>query len=46
MKLLLLSDSHGCLANLLDAVDREEPDAVFHLGDLCEDAEYLAAAYP
>ena len=46
MKLLLLSDSHGRLANLLDAVDREEPNAVFHLGDLCEDAENLAAAYP
>ena len=46
MKLLLLSDSHGRLVNLLDAVDRETPDAVFHLGDLCEDAEDLAAAYP
>lgn len=46
MKILLLSDSHGRLGNLLDAVEREEPDAVFHLGDLSEDAEDLAAVYP
>lgn len=46
MKLLLLSDSHGRLGDLLTAVEREEPDAVFHLGDVSEDAEDLAAAYP
>ena len=46
MKLLLLSDSHGRVGSLLEAVDRELPDGAAHLGDVSRDAEALAAAYP
>ena len=46
MKLLLLSDSHGRVGSLLEAVDRELPDGAAHLGDVSRDAETLAAAYP
>ena len=31
MKLLVFSDSHGNVANMEDAVRREEPDQVLHL---------------
>lgn len=46
MKILVLSDSHRHVGNLLTAVEREKPDLVFHLGDLAGDAEELADAYP
>lgn len=46
MKILLLSDSHGRVGNLLEAVEREGPDWVFHMGDLCRDAQALADVYP
>jgi len=46
MKILVLSDSHRKVANLLDAVEKEQPDMVFHLGDLVEDAEALSYACP
>ena len=45
-KLLILSDSHGRVGGLLDAVERERPDAAAHLGDLSRDAQDLAAACP
>lgn len=46
MKILVLSDSHRNVANLLTAVEREQPDMVFHLGDLVQDAEELSYACP
>lgn len=46
MKLLVLSDSHGCLGNLYDAVEAEMPDMVIHLGDCLRDAEDLSFAFP
>lgn len=42
MKILLLSDSHRNVRNMLAAVERETPDLVFHLGDLVRDAEALS----
>ena len=33
MKLLVMSDSHGNVANMLQAVQRENPDRILHLGD-------------
>jgi len=45
MKILVLSDSHRKVSSLLTAVEREQPDAVFHLGDLVEDAQELSYAY-
>lgn len=46
MKLLILSDSHGAVANLRTAVEREKPDRVFHLGDMLSDAQRLSCAFP
>lgn len=46
MKILVLSDSHRRVGNLLSAVEQEQPDMAFHLGDLVEDAEALSYAYP
>ena len=33
MKILVVSDTHSSLRNLLRAVDEEKPDKIFHLGD-------------
>ena len=46
LKILVLSDSHGCLGNMYDAVEREMPDRVFHLGDHLSDAEDRSNACP
>lgn len=46
MKILVVSDSHGRVADLLEAVEREEPDRIFHLGDMIRDAQELQAVYP
>ena len=45
MKLLVLSDSHGDMASLRLAVQRERPDAVLHLGDHALDAYTLAQEF-
>lgn len=46
MKLLILSDSHREMEYMRDAVRRERPDAVIHLGDLVPDADRLAEKFP
>lgn len=46
MKLLVFSDSHGNVANMEDAVRREEPDQVLHLGDVVRDADALRRRFP
>ena len=46
MKILVVSDSHGVLKNLRQAVEREQPDRIFHLGDLVSDAQRLSCAAP
>lgn len=33
MKLLIMSDSHGSLMNMYDAIDKENPDCMIFLGD-------------
>lgn len=45
MRLLVLSDSHGDMAGLRLAVQRERPDAVVHLGDHALDAYTLAQEF-
>lgn len=45
MKILILSDSHGDTAALRQAILRENPDRVFHLGDMYRDAQRMAAAF-
>ena len=46
MKVLVFSDSHGDVAHMVAAVEREQPDAIFHLGDGWEDAAWLQGKYP
>lgn len=46
MKILVLSDSHGRLGLMLDAMERERPQRVFFLGDNYRDGQALADAYP
>lgn len=46
MKILVLSDSHGNLANMLRAVEKENPNRLIHLGDCWRDGEKLHAIFP
>ena len=46
MKLLIVSDSHGCVREMESAVRTEKPDAILHLGDCVQDARRLHAAFP
>ena len=46
MNILVLSDSHGNLSNMEEAVERERPQLILHLGDCWRDAERLAERYP
>ena len=41
-----MSDSHGRTGNILDAVENEMPDYVFHLGDLGRDVDDVRALDP
>lgn len=46
MKIVVISDSHGRMLDVYDAVEHECPDAVIHLGDCYEDACELRHSYP
>lgn len=46
MKILVLSDSHGNLANMVRAVDISAPRMILHLGDCWRDGERLHALFP
>ena len=46
MKILIFSDSHGELAHMRQAIQRENPDYLFHLGDHDLDAADLAEEFP
>ena len=46
MKLLILSDSHGDVGTMIEVVEREQPNEIFHLGDCVRDAESLSYAFP
>ncbi len=41
MKLLIFSDSHGMVEPMADIAQKEQPDAIIHLGDTTRDAENL-----
>ena len=45
MKLLILSDTHRSLGFACEAIEKEAPDAVIHLGNHLGDAEDLSFAY-
>ena len=46
MKILVLSDSHGNLENMVQAVERENPRMILHLGDCWREAERLHDRFP
>lgn len=46
MKVLVLSDSHGNLSNMIQAVEREAPGIIFHLGDCWRDGQRLHDRFP
>ena len=46
MKLLITSDSHGRVSHMQRAVEREQPDRLYHLGDVMRDLERLSLACP
>ena len=46
MKILVLSDSHGRISPMEQAVEQTAPDLIFHLGDCWKDAESLHAQLP
>ena len=46
MKILVLSDSHGNLENMIQAVEKETPRMILHLGDCWRDGERLHKHFP
>ena len=46
MKILVLSDSHGNVDNMVQAVTHTAPDWILHLGDVMADGEKLHAMFP
>ena len=46
MKILVLSDSHGNIDNMVRAVERETPRMIFHLGDCWRDGKRLHDRFP
>jgi len=46
MKILVLSDSHGNLSNMVRAVQAEAPRMILHLGDCWRDGEQLHDRFP
>jgi len=41
-----MSDSHGSKNNMLDAISKESPEYILHLGDNERDCSVIEAAYP
>ena len=41
MKILLISDSHGHYSDIQRAVDLENPEHIFYMGDGVEDLEKI-----
>lgn len=46
MRVLVVSDSHGNVDNMVRAVERLQPDYVLHLGDCQRDLEALRREFP
>ena len=40
-KVLIVSDSHGKSKNVKEAIGKEKPDMLIHLGDIEDDPEKL-----
>lgn len=46
MRVLVVSDSHGNITNMITAIEQEEPDLIVHLGDYWGDANEIQWIYP
>lgn len=46
MKILVLSDSHGNVDNMVRSVEQTTPDMILHLGDVMRDGEKLHGFFP
>lgn len=46
MKILIVSDSHGNIDHMVQAVEQETPDRILHLGDCWQDGVQLQARFP
>ncbi len=46
MKIIVFSDSHRVVSLMAEAVRREKPDLILHLGDHASDAEQLSSMLP
>lgn len=46
MKILVFSDSHGRLGQMIEAIEAEQPQRIFFLGDNYRDGESIAELYP
>lgn len=46
MKILVFSDSHGRTMRMIECVEEENPDMLFHLGDMVEDTRDLRSVFP
>lgn len=47
MKLIVFSDSHHHnVSDMLAIIEEENPDAVIHLGDVCDDVDDIRSVFP
>ena len=46
MRILVLSDSHGCVEPMEQCVERVQPQVILHLGDCVRDAQRMEERYP
>ncbi|MGL6167104.1 MAG: metallophosphoesterase [Fusobacteriaceae bacterium] len=46
MKILIISDSHGSLSNLIEIYEKENPDKIYVAGDFLDDIDEFKYIYP
>ncbi|MDO5548946.1 MAG: metallophosphoesterase [Eubacteriales bacterium] len=46
MKILVFSDSHGRTMRMIECIEEEMPDMLFHLGDMVDDTVDLRSVFP
>ena len=46
IKVLVMSDSHGAISELLEIISAENPDIIIHLGDYASDCRAAAKKFP
>ena len=46
MKILVISDTHNFISDVVSLIETLNPDYVIHLGDMCDDCERLEETFP